>query len=251
MTVHQNWFATSEAGKIWYIRPKANDKAVFPADANKTAAETSIEPTPEQLAKLKELNQAQADADTASRELSALQQELYARWWKLVQKSKQFRVRQLDPEEKECRTLLSDVIALRNKVNGLLDRLRPLPAELISKLPQDELELKYDPAPRFWLPADPVIVVKNCGSPSKHQFPRQLPCRLPEQIVTGAKVAVKNGQPSTFNSATGVADIAAAAQTVPSGVSPGLERIAQRSIDRRAGDPPPGRKNFARYKNFC
>src|SRR6201988_1955718 len=210
--VHQNWFVTSEAGKIWYLRPKSDDNATFPADAKKTAAETAIQPTPDQLAKLKELNQAQADADTASRELSALQQELYARWWKLVNKSRQFRVRQLDPEEKERRTLLNDVIALRNKLNGLLDRLRPLPDELRSKLPKDELELKYDPAPRFWLPADPVIVVKNCGSPGKHQFPRQLPCRLPEEIITGVKVAVKNGPPTAFNSATGVAEIAAAAQ---------------------------------------
>ena len=39
-TVHQNWFATHEAGKIWYIRPKADDKGVFPKDPAKTAAET-------------------------------------------------------------------------------------------------------------------------------------------------------------------------------------------------------------------
>ncbi|HEY0762422.1 MAG TPA: hypothetical protein VGD61_08585 [Pyrinomonadaceae bacterium] len=212
-TVHQNWFVTSEAGKIWYIRPKSDDHATFPADAKKTAAETAIQPTSEQLAKLKELNQAQADADTASRELSALQQELYARWWRLVNKSKQPRVRQLDPEEKDCGTLLKNVIALRNNLNGLLEKLRPLPDELSSKLPKDELELKYDPAPRFWLPADPVIVVKNCGSPTKHQFPRQHPCRLPEEMITGVKVAVKNGPPTAFNSATGVANIAAAAQS--------------------------------------
>src|ERR1700741_3887004 len=192
MTVHQNWFTTHEAGKTWYIRPKTDKQAVFPADANKAAAETAIQPTPEQLAKLKELNQAQAEADTASRDLAALQQELYARWWKLVNKSKQFRAR-FDEEQKDCETLVKDVAALRNKLTGLLNRLQPLPDELKSKLPADELELKYDAAPRFWLPADPVIIVKNCGLPHKHQFPRQLPCRLPEQIVSTAKVAVRNG----------------------------------------------------------
>ena len=212
MTVHQNWFATHEAGKIWYIRPKQKKDAVFPADADKTAVETAIQPTPEQLAKLKELNQAQAEADAASRDLAALQQDLYARWWKLANKSRQFGVRKLDPEEGECRTLVEDITTLRDKLNGLLTRLQPLPDELRSKLPQDDLELKYDAAPRFWLPADPVIVVKNCGSPSKHQFPRQLPCRLPEQMITAAKVVLENGKTNTFSSASGVADIAASAQ---------------------------------------
>src|SRR6185369_17957219 len=55
------------------------------------------------------------------------------------------------------------------------------------------------------------IIVKNCGSPSKHQFPRQHPCRLPEQIVTAAKVEVDHVA-ATFNTPTGVAEIATAAQ---------------------------------------
>ena len=29
MTVHQHWFATHEAGKIWYIRPKARRQSSF------------------------------------------------------------------------------------------------------------------------------------------------------------------------------------------------------------------------------
>lgn len=211
MTVHQNWFTTQEAGKTWYIRPKTDKEGAFPADADKTAAETAIQPTPEQLAKLKELNQAQAKADAACQELAALQQELYARWWKLAYKSKPFRA-QFPDEQNHCEKLVRDVVALRNEVNKLIDSLRPLPDALKSSLPKDDLELKYDAAARFWLPADPVIVVKNCGSPSKHQFPRQHPCRLPEEIITTAKVVIQNGPPTTFNSATGVADIAAAAQ---------------------------------------
>jgi hypothetical protein len=86
MTVHQNWFATREAGKIWYIRPGAANEAVFPSQAERTAKETAIRPTADHLAKLKELNQVQADADSISRELAALQQELYARWWKVCAK---------------------------------------------------------------------------------------------------------------------------------------------------------------------
>src|SRR5215510_13313840 len=54
MTVHQNWFATREAGKIWYIRPEADQEGVFPSYADKTAEQNAVRPTPEQLLKLKE-----------------------------------------------------------------------------------------------------------------------------------------------------------------------------------------------------
>jgi hypothetical protein len=212
-TVHQNWFTTQEAGKTWYIRPKTDKGPAFPADAEKTAAETAIQPTPEQLAKLNELNQLQAEADSACRDLAALQQELYAWWWKLVYKSR--RGGAVTAELVECKNLVEYVAERRIEVNSVLDRLRPLPGELKSKLP-NELELKYDAAPRFWLPADPVIVVKNCGSSTKHQFPRQHPCRLSEEIITTARVVVQFGSPSTFSTATGVAAIAAAAQHLPS-----------------------------------
>ncbi|HEY0367033.1 MAG TPA: hypothetical protein VGC73_11215, partial [Pyrinomonadaceae bacterium] len=211
MTVHQNSFATHEAGRIWYMRPLSDNTGMFPAEAERTAAETAKQPTTEQLARLRELNQLQADVDTTSRDLAALQQELYARWWKLVSKTKQA-FASFATEEKHCRTLIKDVTDLRDKLNGLLTRLETLPGDLKTKLAKDELELKYDAAPRFWTPADPVVVVKNCGSPAKHQFPRELPCRLPEQIITAAKVSVNRGDPITFGTPAGVADIASAAQ---------------------------------------
>lgn len=210
MTVHQNSFATHEAGKIWYIRPLSENRAVFPADAAKTADETAAQPTAEQLAKLKEINQLQAQVDTVSRDLAALQQDLYARWWKVCAKSRTFD--SITNDVNECTKVANEATLLRDKRKGLLTSLGPLPDELKAKLAPDKLELKYDAAPRFWMPADPVIVVKNCGSPSKHQFPRQHPCRLPEQIITGGKVKAGNDT-STLNTPAGVADIAAAAQS--------------------------------------
>ena len=212
MTVHQNWFETREAGRIWYIRPAADQSGVFPDDPAKTAAQTSVKPTEEHLALLKRLNDAQADADATSRELAALQQDLYVRWWKLVKQSKKA-FANYDKEAAQCQTLVQQVEDVRRKLNDRLAVLKPLPDQLKSKLPGTlGLELKYDAAPRFWMPSDPVIVVKNSGSPSKHQFPRELPCRLPEQIVTTGKVVVKDADPTTFSTPTGVADIATAAQ---------------------------------------
>ena len=217
--VHQNWFATHEAGKLWFIRPKADDKGVFPTEPGKAAAQTKIKPTQAQLADLQRLNEVQAEADAISRDLAALQQELYARWWKVAGKSRKFRA-SLTAETKDVRELVTRVKDLQTKRDQILaqlgpvsDQFGPLPAQLRAKLPK-ELELKYDAAPRFWIPADPVIVVKNCGCPNKHQFPRQLPCRLPEQIVTTVDVEVDRTK-NSFSKATGVAEIAVAAQKLP------------------------------------
>ncbi|HET8783327.1 MAG TPA: hypothetical protein VFM63_12965 [Pyrinomonadaceae bacterium] len=212
MTVHQNWFETREAGKIWYIRPAPDQTGVFPDDPAKAAAQTAVQPTADQLALLKELNQAQADADATSRDLAALQQDLYVRWWKLVSKSKTA-FAEPEKEEAECRTLVKQVDDVRQELNRRLAKRQPLEDHLKSKLPGSlGLELKYDAAPRFWAPSDPVVVVKNCGSPKKHQFPREHPCRLPEQIISTGKVTINRLDTTTFSTPTGVADIATAAQ---------------------------------------
>ena len=219
-TVHQNWFSTREAGKIWYIRPTADKQPVFPSEAAKTAKEIALRPTAQHLAKLKELNQAQSELDAVSRELAALQTELYARWWKVCAKSRSMQ-REMDPEKKECEKVIERIMPVRNRRNQLLERVRTVHEELTKQLPkkelepgkgEPELELKYDASPRFWMPADPVVVVRNCGLQTKHEFPRQHPCRLPEEIVTTAEVAVNRRDPKTFSTPAGVSDIAAAAQ---------------------------------------
>lgn len=211
MTVHQNWFATRDAGKFWFIRSKSNNDPVFPTDPAKTAAQTTVEPTPEQIAKLDELNHAQSDADALSRELAALQQDLYARWWRLCGNSRTINpIPSLADCLKEYQAVADRVGPLQTKRDPFVEKARRLSEELASKLPA-ELELKYDLAPRFWTPTDPVVVVKNCGRPSKHRFSRQHPCRLPEQIATGAEVVV-NQKSNPFKTPAGVAEIAAAAK---------------------------------------
>lgn len=233
ITVHQNWFATRDAGKIWSILPKADNESTFPKDAEKTARQTKIRPSDDQLAKLKELNSIQSDVDATSRELAALQQDLYARWWKLCAKSRDRFARGFEAEEKDCRDLVKDVSAVQARLNTKLQQLQPLPDQLKKTLPP-ELELKYDAAPRFWLPADPVIVVKNCGCPTKHRFPRQLPCRLPEQIATYGEVVV-NKERKSFDTPAGVSEIAAAAQKhLPSCPSVLLALLNEGSIVEQA-----------------
>lgn len=205
--VHQSWFSTVEAGKTWSIRPRARNESSFPADPNVTAAQTGAKPTSNQLADLKHLNKAQSETDSATRELAALQQDLYARWWKLCERSRLNDAASLKTEEADCRALVARVKTLRSERDVVLAKLRPLPDALKKKLPA-ELELRSDDAPRFWAPADPVIVVKNCGCLAKHEFPNPLPCRLPERIVSASEVEVTKREKKTFDTASGIREIA-------------------------------------------
>ena len=134
--VHQNWFATHDAGKLWFIRPKTDNdnEGVFPTDPDKAAAQTKIKPTPQQLAELQRLNEVQASVDAVSRDIGPLQQELYARWWKVAGKSRLFRAN-LTAEVKDVRDLATRIKDLQTKRDQLLVQLQPLPDQLKAKLP--------------------------------------------------------------------------------------------------------------------
>lgn len=205
--VHQHWFATTEAGTVWSIVARAENDGAFPSNPAAAAKETKVKPTRDNLQQLAKLNKLQSEADEFKRELTALQQDLYARWWKLAALSLDQEAT-LDAEADACRALVSRVAGLRKKRSDSVADLTPEVERLKAKLVK-ELELRSDAAPRFWTPADPVIVVENAGVMTKHRFPNPLPCRLPDQVVTKAEVVVeKTSKP--INSSTGVQEIQAA-----------------------------------------
>ncbi|HEX3558237.1 MAG TPA: hypothetical protein VHU19_03485 [Pyrinomonadaceae bacterium] len=206
-TVHQNWFNAQEAGKVWLIRPRPGREGTFPADPAATTAQTAVKPTPEQLAALKRLNELQTAADAASRELSALQQDLYACWWRMCEKTRRDFYADVEDEEKDCEALARRIKTLRAERDALFGQLRAQQA-FAAGLPA-ELELHSDSAPRFWTPADPFVVVKNCGVPTKHHFPNPLPCRLPERIVNAAEVKLGSETKKFSAAADDVARLAA------------------------------------------
>ena len=208
--VHQSWFFSKEAGKTWEIRPRPDNAPPAESTGPRPAAKATPRPTREQFAALAQLNRLQAEADALGRELTALQQDLYARWWMLCEKSRRDPFANLDDDEDACRALADRVSTLRSRRTEKLDRLKT-PPELAKTLPR-ELELRSDAAPRFWTPADPVIVVKNCGSPAKHAFPAPLPCRLPDRLVNAAEVTVDK-QTAPFSGAANVQPLAALAHT--------------------------------------
>jgi hypothetical protein len=234
--VHQDWFSSIEAGKVWTIRPRSDRPGMFPADPAVAAKQTSAAPSSENLAALKQLNDAQSAADAASRELAALQQDLYAQWWRLAEVARRDPDTPRKSEEAACQALAARITALRSQRDGLMAALRSLPQRLKSALSTD-LELRLDPAPRFWMAADPVIIVKNCGCPSKHEFPRPLPCRLPEETVVTAEVEVR-GLSKSFSTAASVTPITAALKTDFAAQAKALTRLLEESsiVEQAIGD---------------
>ncbi|HEU4435392.1 MAG TPA: hypothetical protein VFR51_18550, partial [Pyrinomonadaceae bacterium] len=207
--VHQHWFSTVEAGKLWSIGPRAGNQNAFPQDPAETAKQTDAKPTRAQLTTLKQLNEHQSAADALTREIAALQQDLYAWWWKLTAKSYDDPDAPLDDESDDCRKLVERLRTLTTERDGMLSKLQPLPKQIADTLPE-ELELRSDSAPRFWSPADPVIVIQNSGKITKHRFPNPLRCRLPEQVSRSAEVVIKEKAPQSFNPAASVNEIAGA-----------------------------------------
>lgn len=213
-TVHQSWFTAHEAGHVWSIRPRPADERPFDADPAEAAAQAAPRPTPEQLAALGRLNERQSEADAVARELSALQQDLYARWWKLSAKRRGDQYASVEDEEAACKALAERVRPLRAERERLLGQVRAervRAEQALAATPDAGLELHADPAPRFWAPADPFVVVKNCGEPTSRRFPDPLPCRLPEQVVTSAEVTVAKDK-QQFDSPAGVEQVAASVQ---------------------------------------
>lgn len=208
--VHQSWFTAQEAGKVWSIRPRPGSEGTFPNDPAATAAQTSVKPTPEQLVVVKILNEVQTKADAVARELSALQQDLYARWWRMCEKTRRDFYADVTDEEKDCGALAVRIRKLRAEREGLLGQIQMQQSFAAGLAP--ELELHSDSAPRFWTPADPFVVVKNCGVPTKHQFPNPLPCRLPAQVVKVAEVTVGTDSKKFDTPEAGVTQLAATVQ---------------------------------------
>jgi len=235
-TVHQNWFTAQEAGKVFSIRPRPGREGTFPADPAATTAETSVKPTPEQLAALKQLNETQAAADAATRELSALQQDLYARWWRMCEKKRRDRFASVKEDENDCKALAGRIGNLRAERDRLLGQLQTRKA-FAETLPA-ELELHADSAPRFWTPADPFVVVKNCGVPTKHHLPDPLPCRLPEQVVSFAEVTVGDETKRFDAPDDGVNQLAASVQNLSAGRGEILKSLLAEAslVEQAVGD---------------
>ena len=195
LAVHQNWFTAQDAGRTWSIGPLSADDA----DIDSEDPNSKPKPAPGHLQRLADINREQSTLNHLARQIAALQQDLYARWWKLCQ------LNRLDaPEaaavEKQYRALAERLKTLQGRLKTGTGALTTRLNEFRSQLQTAGWQLLDQPAPRFWKPADPVVVVQNAGRLGKHQFDRPLPCRRIDALVTSGEI-IKNGQAQPLGAA--------------------------------------------------
>jgi hypothetical protein len=164
---HAKGFAPIDAGTIWTVRPintSQNDRA--PGEA---PAPTGPEPSEIEIAvKLDELNRRQAEVDQAAAVLVSMRRRLYADWC-LYQGAS------YPPEEERESLPEADRVAafLESAALPAVDKaqlalaqavedLAAAKAALKHTLPADR-ELRTRPAPRYWKPADPVLMMAGKG----------------------------------------------------------------------------------------
>jgi len=184
--IHQEWFSSQDGGSWWEAVPNpAANSATPPATATLTAAQQSA---------LDQLNAAQQKLDQAGRDRQSSQLELYSRLWRSVRLAKLSQ----DPPFMQRNGTPPDVFY---KLGEVLKDIKPIATDEVRNAKQavtgllgPEFQLKENKMPRFWRPADPVVVVYGAGRSSKHggdgRFDEQgkLFCRLSGQEVRSVQI---------------------------------------------------------------
>lgn len=200
---HQASFQSADGGVRWHVQTQQrNPSGMLPS-------QDQVTPTPplnsEQKALLDQLNEAQKQADTASRELAVLQQMFRDGWRQLLTADADERWDDLDRLDEELKQISSQINANRNhpKPDGsdhpavVVSRLRQ---RLSALLASDDLALTPHAGARYWEMHDPVILIQNRGSNHRHDTPNPLPCRTPDQLAKQATTTLRSGE--SFKGAT-------------------------------------------------
>ncbi|HUI30575.1 MAG TPA: hypothetical protein VLX91_10190 [Candidatus Acidoferrales bacterium] len=223
--IQQAWYGSDPGGTIWEV------VSAVPQSSGQSAITSQL--TPEQVAalnaQLAALNQSQSDLDEAQRQLESLQSSLYMMWMKVgVGNSYSGWVNPpptTNPEWQYLFPFIQGTIyptifnSTWNQYCLVNQAKSKLPSPTDSKAANDwansswtfptqdgtttladlSLALKASPAPRFWHPVDPVLLICGANRSQKHgedgRYNKDgtLTCRLPGQTITGVQIT---GQPA-------------------------------------------------------
>ena len=206
------WFGSAAAGTTWAIVDKPGQPSASPGDklsATELAREAEW---------LSELNTAQRLFDSAMRDLMATQRTLFEIWWK------QQNVNAILSEGGDYPQGVDDdrfskalnpalptslVVQAASHLGKLAALAKEIPttgpgttlAEAIDKFGRDKQLpptriLKPISRPRFWAPADPVMVLSGAAHLMKIESETVLPCRWPSEVITSLDVATGAGGPA-------------------------------------------------------
>ena len=175
--IHQEWFSSSDGGSYWDV---AAVSAGPSSDGPPATTAPPVVLTPLQLQRLNELNTEQQALDGAARALQSTQLDLYFRMWKSVRlpnlsgtppgvalgtKTPAQFYRISDPAlASDAKRDVDTKAADRNAAEGRRDAKRTELKTLLGTT----LEAKENKLPRYWRPADPVVVVYGGRKNSKH-----------------------------------------------------------------------------------
>jgi hypothetical protein len=256
LQIRQAWFANAPGGTLWQVVAAQTGQT----STGQLSPDTIPPPpplTPDQTAKLAELNRNQRALDGAAQALTSMQWELYATWWKknswatmsaaaqnqligyfgpmtpiidLIQQN-------LDPANSSG--LYQQVIAQQQSVQTQMQAL-PVPTDPLSILSYATKTLGLDPAklqlkatgmPRFYQPADPVVLISGIQTSDKQgalNGTGTLPCRFTTQAVTGVNVQTGNQTAQVTASTSGIQQVIAVVSNshLPAAVTTGINVLS-------------------------
>jgi hypothetical protein len=254
LMIRQAWFGSIEGGTLWEV-VAAQTEQTTTGQLSPGAVPPPPPLTPEQSEKLAELNRNQRALDEASRQLASMQWELYATWWKnswinanpgdyyslsnyfdpnAVQQTIQ---NNLPPNTSTG--LYSQVMAQQQSVQQQMQAL-PNPTDPLSILDYATQTLGLDPAqlrlkaaamPRFYQPADPVVLVSGIQTSDKQgslDGGGSLSCRFLSQAVTGVNVAAGGKTTQVTSQTSGIQQVIPSVSNpnLPAAVTAGLNALS-------------------------
>lgn len=212
--IYNSWFGSINGGYIWEVvaaNPPSGGNIPGMPDAPGELV------TPDWLY---ELNQNQAAYDEAARQLFALQFRLYSVWWKQGYASVNYSSKYPDgTSAQQFAQALDPSIpgSLINQVKAAQDDVAAKQAQIPWGETPTELELaitsystahnlpvyqqlKRSDLEHFANANDPVILIAGANGQSFFDEPDPLPCRFPDQVVTGFTYEGQNITVSTIGS---------------------------------------------------
>jgi hypothetical protein len=222
--VHQNWFADQSAGFRWRIQAQERDANTLAVtvDAQKHPDSKAHHPqaTQAQLDTLHQLNLAQKQVNQHARHLVAAQHDLYVRWWSLASTARQNSdplmgdPSQISAADQRCQPFADAVQGHKQKLDAAHQTRQTHHDALQKLLDGSGLELRHEMTPRFYQPAEPVLIFQNMGHQKKHHEPQKTVCRPGGAILTGLELQIGlNTTPQTVSGALDVSQLQKDVQT--------------------------------------
>ncbi len=206
-SIRQQWYGAASGGTLWTIIPAEQPEENSAADP----------PTPEELAELAKLNDAQSELDRQTRIFESMQERLYSLWWK------ENYLRAADEDDNVPRPIRRYVDWYLKKLHNQVDDRRACPgtnpdqeswyfckvraqgnlleekkqavAERKKKtgdlLPKERL-LREVNQPQCFYPNDPVLLVTGLGRSTNFDPARGVTCRVAPQCVNDLVVDGKS-----------------------------------------------------------